>query len=117
MKRTLLLFGASLTVVTAIAQTQPAENLNPLDAQLFRPLERRPGVITAPPLIEKVDNPNVVAGNRVVYSGSAVRLAKTRNPVELINPATTQPGSIEDNVARDPMNGRFTGWKLFAINF
>lgn len=62
--------------------------------------------------------PNEVVKGNVTFSGSAVEIVKTKRPLQLLNPvAPPQYGSPEDNVARDPINGKATGLKIFAIKF
>jgi hypothetical protein len=62
--------------------------------------------------------PNEVVKGNVTLSGSTVEAVKTKRPLQLLNPvAPAQYGSPEDNVARDPINGKTTGLKIFAIKF
>jgi hypothetical protein len=62
--------------------------------------------------------PNEVFKGNVTLSGIGVELAKTRHPLQLLNPfAPSDYGSSEDNVVRDPINGRSSGLKFFAIKF
>jgi hypothetical protein len=62
--------------------------------------------------------PNELQRGKILYSGIAVEAAKKRRGLQLFNPkAPPEYGSAEDNVARDPINGRVTGLKIFAIRF
>lgn len=62
--------------------------------------------------------PNEVVKGKVTLSGSAVEAVKTKRPLQLLNPvAPAQYGSAEDNVARDSINGKVIGLKIFAIKF
>jgi hypothetical protein len=62
--------------------------------------------------------PNEIVSGHTTYSGIAVELLKTRNPLQLVNPAApAKYGSPEDNVLRDPISGRVSGWKIFSIGF
>ena len=62
--------------------------------------------------------PNEITKGKVIYSGVAVEAVKKRNPLQLINPlAPPEYGSPEDNIYREPINGRVTGLKIFAIRF
>lgn len=62
--------------------------------------------------------PNELMKGNVTLSGSGVEAVKTKRPLQLLNPvAPAQYGSPEDNVARDPINGKVTGLKIFAIKF
>ncbi len=61
---------------------------------------------------------NEITSGHVTYSGIAVELLKTHNPLQLINPAApAKYGSPEDNVMRDPISGRVSGWKIFSMRF
>jgi hypothetical protein len=54
----------------------------------------------------------------VTYSGVLVEAAKGRSLLEFFNPGTPPKGaSPEQNLVRDPINGRATGLKFFAIRF
>jgi hypothetical protein len=54
----------------------------------------------------------------VPYSGVAVQVAKSRNPLQLINPlAPASYGSAEANTVRDPASGRSEGLRLLTIGF
>jgi hypothetical protein len=62
--------------------------------------------------------PNEIVKGNVTFSGSAVEAVKSKKPFQLLNPlAPPQYGSPEDNLARDPINGKVTGLKIFAIKF
>ena len=62
--------------------------------------------------------PNEITSGKVSYSGIAVELLKTGNPLQLINPfAPPQYGSPEDNVMPDPNRRGVVDWKIFSINF
>ncbi len=62
--------------------------------------------------------PNQVISGRLLYSGVAVEAVKTRRPWQLVNPLSpAKYGTPEDNVARDPINGRVSGLKFLAIHF
>jgi hypothetical protein len=62
--------------------------------------------------------PNEIVKGDVAYSGIAVQVVKTRNPLQLVNPAAAPKyGSAEDNVLRDPTTGRASGLRIFSIRF
>ena len=62
--------------------------------------------------------PNEIVNGKLTFSGSGVEAVKTKRPLQLLNPlAPPQYGSPEDNLARDPINGKVTGLKIFAIKF
>ena len=47
-----------------------------------------------------------------------MELIKTHNPLQLINPlAPAKYGSPEDNVMRDPAQGKILGLKFLSIKF
>jgi hypothetical protein len=55
---------------------------------------------------------------RLEVNGVFVQLAKTDNPLQLINPAAPEPyGSAEENILRDPVSGKVSGLKLFELRF
>lgn len=62
--------------------------------------------------------PNEIVKDKVAYSGIAVELVKTDNPLQLINPAApAKYGSPEDNTLRNPIDGKVIGLKIFSIRF
>jgi len=108
MKRIALL---TMVALTAAAQ-QPAGKLDEAVradvARLLREhrLEARP------------QPPNEWRRGRITYSGIAVQAARTRQPLQLINPlAPAGYGDGQQNVVADPATGRAAGWKLLALSF
>ena len=64
------------------------------------------------------ERPNEIIRDNVSYSGIAVQLVKTDNPVQLINPAApARYGSPEDNTLRNPIDGKVLGLKIFSVRF
>lgn len=62
--------------------------------------------------------PNEIFSGRIQLSGVVVQVIKTRKPLELINPAApAEYGAAEENLARDLITLRPTGWKLFNVSF
>jgi len=62
--------------------------------------------------------PNEILTDKVSYSGIAVQVIKTDNPLQLVNPfAPDRYGSPEDNTLRDPIDGKAIGLKIFSIRF
>jgi len=99
-----------LAVMTANAQPPPAEGglTSELTAQLGKAGSRP----------SQAAKPNETVKGPITYSGIAVQLLKTDNALQLINPAApSRYGSPEDNVMRDPLSGKVSGWKLFSIRF
>ncbi len=69
-------------------------------------------------LVLKAPKPNEIVRTNLTYSGILVQAVKTRNPLQLLNPlAPAEYGAAEDNLVRDPINGRASGLKFFAIQF
>ncbi len=66
----------------------------------------------------RVERPNEIKRGHHTYSGILVQLAKTPNPLQLINPlAPPEAGSAQLNLAHDAITSRPEGWKLLAISF
>jgi hypothetical protein len=69
-------------------------------------------------VVLRKDAPNEITGKRVVYSGSLVRLAKTDNPAQLINPlAPAEEGDGEANLAVDPIEKKPRGIALLRLRW
>src|SRR5258705_12414492 len=84
---------------------------DPLSAELSRSFQ--PSAIT--PLQPK---PNEISLGNLKASGIAIEVVKTKQPLKLINPFSPPTNSSpEDNVVRDPFNGKVNGLKVFAIHF
>jgi len=105
---------ACLILIVALAglplYAQTINNEDSLEAQLKREKE-------IPPFLQ-AEKPNEIVTGTVTFSGIAVELMKTDNPLELINPAApVEYGLAEDNVVRDPITDKASGLKLFSIQF
>jgi hypothetical protein len=101
------------TAITAYAQTATPGN-DAMESQIRRGLATRPEQSYFALQLEKA---NEIKRNGVTYNGILVELAKTDNPLQLINPAAPpEYGSSEDNVVRDA-NGEQRGLNLFSIHF
>jgi hypothetical protein len=100
----------ALAAFTANAQ---AESTTPeLESQLTT------HIIKGSSLFSIEAKPNEIVSGPLTYSGIAVELVNIRNPLQLVNPAApAKYGSAEDNVLRDPISGRVSGWKIFSIGF
>jgi len=62
--------------------------------------------------------PNEITTVRLTYSGIVVEMVKTKNPLQLINPAAPpEYGSGEDNLLRDPFERKPSGLNLLTIKF
>ena len=98
---------ATNSVATNVVSSEPLESL---EAQLDHKFQ---GTLTL-----DQPKPNEIVKGKVVFSGIAVEAVKKRNPFQLINPAApAEYGSPEDNLVREPPNGRPFGLKIFAIRF
>ena len=84
---------------------------DPLSIELSRKLQ--------PSAIEPLQpKPNEMTLGNVKVSGIVIEAAKTKQPLKLINPFSPPTNSSpEDNVVRDPFNGKVNGLKVFAIHF
>jgi hypothetical protein len=68
--------------------------------------------------VASTDKPNKIKRGKVTYTGAAVSVVKSKNPLQLINPfAPMSYGSSEDNTVRDPISGRASGVNLVAAGF
>ena len=66
----------------------------------------------------KTEKPNEIKGKHVVYSGVVVQFIKTDHPLQLLNPAAPPEYSEGvDNIARDIVTKKASGFKLFSISF
>ena len=62
--------------------------------------------------------PNEIVDGRLEVDGVFVQLAKTDNPVQLLNPmAPERYGLAEDNLVSDPVSGKPSGLKFFELRF
>ena len=115
----LVLFGAF--AVRAQSTNAPSINAaatNSIARQPGKSLETQIGGHELPAISLRELKPNELAVGRIVYSGITIEAIKKRQPLQLINPlATAEFGSPEDNIVRDPINGRVAGLKIFAIRF
>ena len=67
---------------------------------------------------EPIAKPNQVSTKKVTYSGIVVQLVKSDKPLQMINPAApAEYGPAEQNVVRNPVNGRVMGWKFLSLQF
>jgi hypothetical protein len=109
MKRVYIL-ACALAILTANAQ--PADTKGSLESRLSA------GLSKASVAVSNVAKPNEIVKGKITYSGIVVQLLKTDNALQLLNPAApSRYGSAEDNVIKDPINGKASGWKIFSIRF
>ncbi len=108
MKRISILFSALTMLVANAESNRPSETL---EARTNR------RVTETPPTLSEL-KPNEIKAGKFSYSGAAVEAIKTDNPLELINPAArVHYGLAEQNVVREPANGKVSGLKIFSIQF
>jgi hypothetical protein len=68
--------------------------------------------------VDRKPAPNQAVRRKVSLDGIAVQCFQTDHPAQLINPfAPPEYGKGEQNVARDPMDGKVRGLKLFNVAF
>jgi hypothetical protein len=68
--------------------------------------------------VVKSGTPSQVQGHGIAYSGVVPQLIKTKQPLQLINPAApAQYWQSNGNADRDIITGKFTGFKLLTFNF
>ena len=113
MKNLIMLFTL-LVALGARAETTnapPAQATNSFQTHAATPLP--PTSVTFKGL-----KPNEIQSGGITYSGILVEAAKTRHPLQLLNPAAPpEYGSPEDNVTRGPIKHRVIGLKFFEIRF
>ncbi|MCS7091408.1 MAG: hypothetical protein RMN51_11575 [Verrucomicrobiota bacterium] len=64
------------------------------------------------------ERPNEITRGSRAYSGILVQIARTTNPLQLVNPwAPSAAGSGEQNLAMDPITGTPSGLTLLAVQF
>ena len=104
----IFIFLPVLGMLTANAEAPPSESL---EAQTVR------RALETPPTLDEI-KPNEIKAGPVSYSGIAVEIVKIDNPFQLINPAApAEYGFAEQNVIREPADGKISGLKIFSIQF
>ncbi len=112
-----MILGLALLTLLSLPAVAQQTDPRPLQAQHLLQYKLPTHVAPFEPLLTPV-KPNEVFGTRFGFSGVFVQLAKTRNPLQLINPfAPPQYGSGDDNVAWNMINGAPSGLKLFSLSF
>ena len=105
------IYVALFAGVALVASAEPPVGGELLESQTAR------RVLETTPLL-KAEKSNQITVGRLTYSGIAAQAVKTDNPLQLINPAAPeQYGSAEDNLMRDPTDGKPAGLKFFAVSF
>ena len=109
MKRmSIVLFGFAALAAAA----HPAYGQNSMESQLSTRLSKAVSISSSEV------KPNAIVKGKVAYSGIAVSVFKTDNPVQLFNPfAPAKYGAALDNALQDPGTGRARAWKLLSIQF
>jgi len=113
--KTLCVLFTFLTMA-ALASARQSTQVEPkFQSESTRRPREKPLLFTepAPP-----DKPNEIKRGKKTYSGIAVQVSKTKNPLQLINPfAPKEYGSGWDNTARDVMTGQVTGLNFFSVRW
>lgn len=104
--------GTPLPLQTAQGQSIQRLDTQPDNSQPAKTLQYGEKV----PLDIPVRPPNETSFGKLKFSGILVEIAKTPNPLQLLNPFAQGDYSPEDNVVRDP-NGHISGLKAFAVGF
>lgn len=106
----------SLAAVRAQSTNSPVNNaLLPVDQWSLTGIMRHPELT---PLLTLPEKPNALRLGKVALSGIAVQVAKTENPLQLVNPwAPPEFGESQDNATFSLITNQVTGWKLFAFEF
>jgi hypothetical protein len=100
---------AATALLAAPPKTKSTDPVN--DAQLYAPGQT--SVLTV-----KKPTPNQIAGHKVVYSGIAVQVIKTKNPINLVNPwAPAEYGTGDCNLERDTITAKPVGFRFLSISF
>lgn len=96
-----------------------AETTNSLPARISDSLGAEiPKLTTFTNLVALKPKPNEISIGSSTISGITVEAANSHSLLQLINPfSPPKKSSSEDNVVRDPLNGKLTGLSLFAIHF
>ena len=106
----------SIVVLGFLARGEPT-NSSPASVAPPAPPQPAPSTPPATPSLAELKPNEIVVGKRT-YSGIAIEAARSRNPLQLINPfAPAEYGRAEDNLLRDPITGRPAGLKVFGFQF
>src|ERR1700761_686797 len=69
-------------------------------------------------VVSKAPLTGSIAGHKVVYSGAAVQVARSTHPLQMFNPlAPEEYGDGHQNLDRDIITGKPTGFKLISVDF
>ena len=117
--KSLFLLSLLVSLISVRAASTNAPATNPPPVRVAAPLvTEAPKLIQSSTLLALEPKPNEISLGKTKISGIAVEVVKTGQPLKLINPLSPPVNSSpEDNVVRDPFNGKVTGVKLFAIHF
>ena len=105
----LSLFLSALSILTVHAEpATPSESLETVTVRRAQ---------ETPPVLDEF-KPNEIKAEKVSYSGIAVEAVKLKTLLELVNPAApAEYGFGEQNVIREPADGKVSGLKIFSISF
>ena len=116
MKTSLVLCGllVGFAAQAQLTNAVPASTNSPALAEAQFGGSIRTGVDTRLELAK----PNEIVTGKLTLSGIFVEAVKTKHPLQLFNPlAPAEYGDPADNVVLNPINGKVTGLKFFAIRF
>jgi hypothetical protein len=112
-----MIFGLVVLSLVSLQTMAQQTNSQPVHVQRLLQYQLPTRVIPFEPVLTPA-KPNEIFGTRFGFSGIFVQVAKTRNPLQLINPfAPPQYGSGNDNVVWNVITGAPSGLKLFSISF
>lgn len=119
--KTLFIAVLSLTTTLAFAQTDPAKAPVTNKVEIATPPTGSVSVRTLQSLEQTKPvppKPNEIKTEKGVYSGVLPQVAKTDNPLQLVNPAAPKEyGDAKDNTVIDPRTGQAQGIKLFSFSW
>jgi hypothetical protein len=119
--KTFIIAMLGLTATTVWAQTNPSAATATNKVEVIAPIESAATIRTLQALEQNKPappKPNEIRTETGVYSGVLPQLAKSENPLQMINPAASKEyGDAKDNTSFDPNTGQAQGIKLFSFSW
>jgi hypothetical protein len=109
MKTYLGIFGAVFLAATAAAQ--PGQTATPNAKTQSAPM------MTESIMTLKPEAPNVIKAHGVTYTGVVPQIIKSKQPLQLINPAAPAQYWANDGNADRATDGHIRGFKLLSFSF
>ena len=106
-----MIFVLRFAALAAVAQEAPGG----LDGVVQTNTPRR---LRAQEVKPRSSSPSKVTRGKITYSGTAVQAVRTRQPLQLVNPAA--PARYGDgylHLVTGPTTSWASGWKLFSLSF